>query len=1094
MYYRFLRRSNDATTLFVIRESFGILDGKNSVLLAIFSAILLIPIVSAEASSNPNLFVSAENPQFDNYFSGSMVIEVVIRDSNLSDTDQGKGEPDVTLNGNSLRMVQATDGNWYAYFANVDKAKIADSTVGLDGKGLDFGVFCSSDTASSVFGISISETDGVAVPRSFGLADFTDGTSSFNACTGSPTNSKNLNNVVRQEKSINTNSNIPTGQIGLDSHAWPLIQLYSFDDVTIQYNPGGSSQQVSLEYDEIPNIALNLDRNLYPVGAEVFLTIDDLQLNQDPTDVDSWTFDINSNSVFYQAFDDSGSSSANGGAGLVDLSSTLSSLGFEDNGQLSLNLGSVMKLQTNDHQPTSSVTDGGSNTFSQIITLVEQEPNSGIFTSYDDGDQSVIEILGDASRGQTGQITYNKKSLSVLTGSSTASVVLNTESPVSLESSISLGNGTTMYPGTKYPVVLTDSDQNLNTSARDDLDVFRETAIIPTLTIGSPLTVENAQNAKFHPVSPTLTVGVSVTSIPDSNSDRFILDTSTVSAASYEMFSINLGISAATLASTLLDVSESNVDGTNWINYDLRSFENDLEYSTFNDTTFSLSFGTLGDSSITIVDAGDVSSPQGFIQLDDSDVESIVDQSGTVFLAVDFDSSDDDSGVISIDNEQNNQPIVFDFFSFGLQNDENINNSIYRFELEETQDNSSTFDGTFEYAVTNQLNILDASFIQTIQTIDDEIKIIITGRLIDEEGITISYSDLDVAGVTDVSTTTDVFTHSGTVSTAASTYRFGQPVTVTLQDSDLNLKNDTVDIYFVIDDPNSVNVDTVGKDGEILLEIKLKDIRYKRCTVNGVEHGGLGATGFTLVETGPSTGIFEGTFKMPSQICDESGTKLISPAGGSLDAKYYDSRDSFGNSNTFSLLRNNSAASFYTSPQLSTDKVVKPLTGQLAEITLSGNLDNHKRGIPLSVVIISPDGTSQSFGSVLSNSGSYRSIISINDDSLPGLYEVKLSHNNSDVGVVSFVVSNPIIPDWIKDNAKLWSSTSIPDSEFIDGIDYLIEEKLITINSAERSFASVSAIPDWFKNNAKWWTDNQISDEDFSKSVQYLVKKGIIPI
>ena len=48
---------------------------------------------------------------------------------------KGKGEPDVTINGKSLRMVQATDGSWYAYFANVDKAKEADSTVGKAGEG-----------------------------------------------------------------------------------------------------------------------------------------------------------------------------------------------------------------------------------------------------------------------------------------------------------------------------------------------------------------------------------------------------------------------------------------------------------------------------------------------------------------------------------------------------------------------------------------------------------------------------------------------------------------------------------------------------------------------------------------------------------------------------------------------------------------------------------------------------------------------------------------------------------------------------------------------------------------------------------------------
>lgn len=142
------------------------LDAKYLVLAVTFSTLLLIPASGADASSNPNLFVSAENSQFENHFSGSMVIEVVIIDSDISDTGQGKGEPDVTINGKSLRMVQATDGNWYAYFANVERAKEADSTVGLAGQGLDFGVFCSRDTSASVPGISLSETDGFALPRS----------------------------------------------------------------------------------------------------------------------------------------------------------------------------------------------------------------------------------------------------------------------------------------------------------------------------------------------------------------------------------------------------------------------------------------------------------------------------------------------------------------------------------------------------------------------------------------------------------------------------------------------------------------------------------------------------------------------------------------------------------------------------------------------------------------------------------------------------------------------------------------------------------------------------------------------------------------
>src|SRR3990172_9307936 len=230
------------------------------VCLIIIASMLLFPIFSsfnAEATHNPHLFVSAENPIYDNHFAGSMVIEVVVSDPNYNDIGEAEGEPDVTLNGNDLRMVQATDGKWYAYFANINAAKRADQIVldaglGAVGKSLDFGVFCSSSTASSVLGVGFSDTEGVAVPALPILSDFTNGNAPFTACTASPVGG-NDNNVVRNPKSINT------------------------------------------------NISSITDRKGYPNNAEVFLTINDIQLNQDPTDEDSWTFNINSpEATFYQ--------------------------------------------------------------------------------------------------------------------------------------------------------------------------------------------------------------------------------------------------------------------------------------------------------------------------------------------------------------------------------------------------------------------------------------------------------------------------------------------------------------------------------------------------------------------------------------------------------------------------------------------------------------------------------------------------------------------------------------------------------------------------------------------------------------------------
>ena len=571
----------------------------------------------------------------------------------------------------------------------------------------------------------------------------------------------------------------------------------------------------------------------------------------------------------------------------------------------------------------------------------------------------------------------------------------------------------------------------------------------------------------------------------------------------FEKIGLTLGISSSQIRSILIDNSDNL--GTNWLNYDLRSFQRDFDLNDFTDTEIILYFGTLSDSStsITLVDKGDISSPQGFLKIDQSTVDDILNQNGSLFLVINFDSSDDNSPVdVGAISSLTTQPIVFDLFSFGLENDgDGINNSIYRFELEETSDNSSTFEGEFEFAFFNQLNILDDEFISSIKTISDNIKFILTDRLIDEDAIFISYSDLDRVGLTTTvsspSGKSNLDTNSATLSSNSNSYRFGQPVTITLNDPDLNLRNDLVDVYFVINDPGSENVDTVGKNGVILLEILIKDMRYKRCTIDGVEHGGLGATGFTLIETGPSSGIFEGVFKMPSKICNVSGTKLISPAGGSIDAKYYDSRDSSGNPSIVSLLKNRSPSSSEPSfalPQLSEYEIVKPTSREIREITLSGTIDNHLRGIPLEVVITFPDGNSQNFAANLSNNGNYRSLISINSDSLTGNYEIHLFYNRAFVGSTSFQILNPEIPVWLKNNANSWSSSSITNSEFASSLEYLIDQGIVDVSSKESVSISEKTIPVWLKNNAKWWYADQISDDDFIKSIQYLVKKGIIGV
>ena len=90
----------------------------------------------------------------------------------------------------------------------------------------------------------------------------------------------------------------------------------------------------------------------------MFVFVSDMQLNQDPTDRDSWTFQVDSSPmVFYQAFDYKGGNGANGTDGLTNLFPFLARLGFEDNGFMEIDLGQVLELKPNGIQPSEFVSD-----------------------------------------------------------------------------------------------------------------------------------------------------------------------------------------------------------------------------------------------------------------------------------------------------------------------------------------------------------------------------------------------------------------------------------------------------------------------------------------------------------------------------------------------------------------------------------------------------------------------------------------------------------------------------------------------------------------------------------------------------------------
>ena len=92
------------------------------------------------------------------------------------------------------------------------------------------------------------------------------------------------------------------------------------------------------------------------------------------------------------------------------------------------------------------------------------------------------------------------------------------------------------------------------------------------------------------------------------------------------------------------------------------------------------------------------------------------------------------------------------------------------------------------------------------------------------------------------------------------------------------------------------------------------------------------------------------------------------------------------------------------------------------------------------------------------------------------------------------------IPDWIKNTAAWWSNGEISEREFLAGIEYMINNNIISIepvpcfDRAENQTISTNLVPDWVKNNAGWWAKNLIDNADFYNGIEYLIYNHIIKI
>jgi hypothetical protein len=802
----------------------------------------------------------------------------------------------------------------------------------------------------------------------------------------------------------------------------------------VDYQKNGGDQIVNLTFDRIPQnlITVSTDRAVYPENSQVFLTMNDPQLNIDPTEDDSWTWgaNANNNTLYYEAFNRNGGTDADGTAGMQNLIGNLTTFMFNHNGKLTINPAAqgvrVIDFAANGKQILNgSTTIVGApaslhtlsiGTGSEPITFIEQGGvNTGVFGNWDGGKKSDVSTRNDISiRGQSATFRYNDIGGNVVGGFNFGSI---TEG----------GVNNTWASGQRLTVTLTDNDQNRNAKITEHLNDYDGSVDrITTMKIGTPFSLTSGCPACYtlaldpsvlHGVPGTVTTlangsktisfsGIKNSTDPDIAQDELFSNRAVPTfvnntGANPQVKLINGGhiiidttATMQTLLKTINNPQGTNAGtrfhGFNFLNFDLRGFSSlngatgadpsAVQVFLVSDTNKPYTSPTTGAKSFIDASTGAVDANAKYISSANStSLIDFINLNGTVtngdLHGSFFTSGTVDNGtlvsswIFGIPTNANigfmfqftttgttlplatstattavtkGIPTVADFFSVGykgdgLTNDQRVNNGIYRFELEETGDNTGVFTGTNQFVMLNQLNILDPNTYSTLRTINHDVKFVAIQDMLQAEARApqSTFLDLGQDGVaTQISAQVDVPTHTGVISFDSKTYKIADTVTITLNDADLNVDNDLVDIYTAVAPAatggaiNAANqdiaTDTIGKAGLGSLSDgrafgRLVDVQFGQAnirwsdakivsptttdntascfgTLTSSTAGGfstsLSNSGMSLVETGPSTGIFTGTFEIPDQVCQDGAA--TSTVGQNIKVNYVDFRDASG--------------------------------------------------------------------------------------------------------------------------------------------------------------------------------------------------------
>ena len=592
--------------------------------------------------------------------------------------------------------------------------------------------------------------------------------------------------------------------------SWPyIVSVDLTDDTIVSY--GGDT--VTVEYGNTDAETGITMTNQNPADStHIHMTITDPALNIDPTTADTWEFGITGTEASPLTY-----FASNGTGNGVLSASDLNSLNFDDNGVL-----------TSDTQ--SYVVAGGS-----ALTLsswAETGVNTGVFESFSATGAAEFLTIDECAADSITIFGYGGNSVDMICTYTDATITMDSDGP--------------WAPATAVTISVNDPDANKNPTSAETLDIGDETEVIPTIKMGSPLTLAaSGINSNFSKNSAGHISGVivgcgseascdgtatflngypkiSITNVTD-NSERLriihaVAATDTVGGVGTTATNTWINVTTGHTRATLVDLP-----GTVVLNYDvtgpcaLLSCTNVEVYVTDSGNNATAHATGL----ITVVTTGndqagvyDLDGDDGYFISDvevhgaaattfsstgATNTEHIGDQ---VFVSVSFNLTHA-AGSLAADADY---AIAADFCNFDQNNASLVHNCIYRLEAEETGANTGIFEGTVEYI--NLVNSTGASGAGTHAgngnavagllgyVNGDALTVVLQDATSGSDSVRVVYNDTDAFQVaTKIGAQLETSVHTGIIDLDADTYGVSDIGTITITDADLNQDSSIRDTY-----------------------------------------------------------------------------------------------------------------------------------------------------------------------------------------------------------------------------------------------------------------------------------------------------------